>query len=171
MSEIKRYAEVFGSDITEIKAHANGLYVLHADHLAVLAVEHAKTQDLGARLNKEAIERLGIANLLHDANNELMASRARIEELEEELLHLKQISGAVDDIYERSKEHMQKLESESHAVTAERDRMRAALQMLYPGLVLDLRYADDDDDKDAMRARIQTIEEALDQSAGKRGND
>lgn len=41
------------------------------------------------------------------------------------------------------------------------ERLRTALQTLLPGLVLDLRYADFDDDKDAMRSRIQTVEEAL----------
>lgn len=41
------------------------------------------------------------------------------------------------------------------------EKLRAALESLYPGLVLDLRYADDTDDKDAMRSRIKTVEEAL----------
>jgi hypothetical protein len=41
------------------------------------------------------------------------------------------------------------------------ERLRTALWELYPGLVLDLRYADDDDDADAMRSRIKTVEEAL----------
>lgn len=43
----------------------------------------------------------------------------------------------------------------------ERTRYREALEVLLPGLILDLRYADDDDDKDAMRARIKTVQEAL----------
>lgn len=42
------------------------------------------------------------------------------------------------------------------------ERLRDALQVLLPGLVLDLRYATDDDDKDAMRSRIETVEQALD---------
>lgn len=41
------------------------------------------------------------------------------------------------------------------------ERLRTALWELYPGLVLDLRYADDDDDKGALRSRIKTVEEAL----------
>lgn len=41
------------------------------------------------------------------------------------------------------------------------ERLRDALLMLWPGLVLDLRYADVDDDKDALRSRVQTVEEAL----------
>ena len=41
------------------------------------------------------------------------------------------------------------------------ERLRDALLTLYPGLVLDLRYAEMDNDYDAMRARIQTIQEAL----------
>jgi len=41
------------------------------------------------------------------------------------------------------------------------ERLRAALEMLWPGLALDLRYADDDDDKDAMRSRVETVVEAL----------
>jgi hypothetical protein len=47
------------------------------------------------------------------------------------------------------------------------ERLREALQTLRPGLVLDLRYADDDDDKDAMRARIETVEEALSATSAK----
>lgn len=41
------------------------------------------------------------------------------------------------------------------------ERLREALQVLLPGLVLDLRYASDDDDKDAMRSRIKTVHDAL----------
>jgi hypothetical protein len=41
------------------------------------------------------------------------------------------------------------------------ERLREALECLYSGVVLDLRYADDDDDKDALRSRIKTVEEAL----------
>jgi hypothetical protein len=41
------------------------------------------------------------------------------------------------------------------------ERLRVALLSLLPGLTLDLRYADDDDDKDALRSRIRTVEEAL----------
>ncbi len=44
---------------------------------------------------------------------------------------------------------------------AEVEKLRDALKTLYPGLVLDLRYADIDDDMDAMRSRIRTVEEAL----------
>jgi hypothetical protein len=40
-------------------------------------------------------------------------------------------------------------------------QLEEALSCLLPGLVLDLRYADDDDDKDALRSRIETIETAL----------
>jgi hypothetical protein len=41
------------------------------------------------------------------------------------------------------------------------ERLREALEVLLPGLVLDLRYASDDDDKDAMRSRVETVEQAL----------
>lgn len=41
------------------------------------------------------------------------------------------------------------------------ERLRQALLVLYPGLVLDLRYADDDEDTDALRSRIKTVEDAL----------
>lgn len=41
------------------------------------------------------------------------------------------------------------------------ERMRAALESLLPGLILDLRYANVDDDKDAMRSRIETVRSAL----------
>lgn len=44
--------------------------------------------------------------------------------------------------------------------------MLEALQCLLPGLVLDLRYADDDDDKDALRSRIDTVTEALKKATG-----
>lgn len=39
--------------------------------------------------------------------------------------------------------------------------LRETLLTLLPGLVLDLRHASEDDDKDALRARIQTVREAL----------
>jgi len=41
------------------------------------------------------------------------------------------------------------------------EQLRGALESLWPGLVLDLRYADADDDKDAMRSRIETVREAI----------
>ena len=49
------------------------------------------------------------------------------------------------------------------SLTAERqcDAMREALCLLLPGLVLDLRHADQDDDKEAMRSRIRTVVDAL----------
>lgn len=40
-------------------------------------------------------------------------------------------------------------------------RYREALECLLPGLILDLRYAEPDDDKDAMQSRINTVREAL----------
>lgn len=43
----------------------------------------------------------------------------------------------------------------------ERDRLRAALLTLLPGLALDLRYAEPDDDRDALLSRVRTVEEAL----------
>lgn len=51
--------------------------------------------------------------------------------------------------------------AENEALRKEAARMRGALEMLYPGLVLDLRYADADDDRDALQSRIDTVEEAL----------
>lgn len=41
------------------------------------------------------------------------------------------------------------------------ERLEEALAILLPGLILDLRYADDDDDKDALQARVATVQEAL----------
>lgn len=41
------------------------------------------------------------------------------------------------------------------------DTLREALDCLLPGLVLDLRYAEPDDDKDAMQSRIKTVTDAL----------
>jgi hypothetical protein len=39
--------------------------------------------------------------------------------------------------------------------------LEGALHDLLPGLILDLRYADLDDDKDAMESRIKTVTDAL----------
>lgn len=39
--------------------------------------------------------------------------------------------------------------------------LRETLLTILPGLVLDLRYASEDDDKDALRSRIQCVREAL----------
>jgi hypothetical protein len=41
------------------------------------------------------------------------------------------------------------------------ERLVTALNDLLPGLVLDLRYAEPDDDKEAMQSRITTVTEAL----------
>ncbi len=41
------------------------------------------------------------------------------------------------------------------------DRLRGGLEMLWPGLVLDLRYAEPDDDRDALQSRVDTIRDAL----------
>lgn len=44
---------------------------------------------------------------------------------------------------------------------AEIHRLREALACLLSGLELDLRYADPDDDRDALRSRIKTVRDAL----------
>lgn len=44
--------------------------------------------------------------------------------------------------------------------------MLEALLVLLPGLVLDLRYADDDDDKGALAARVQTVQSAIAKAVG-----
>ena len=41
------------------------------------------------------------------------------------------------------------------------DELELALNSLWPGLVLDLRYADADDDRDAMQSRVDTIAEVM----------
>lgn len=41
-----------------------------------------------------------------------------------------------------------------------------ALECLLPGLILDLRYADPDDDKEAMQSRITTVTEAIAKATG-----
>lgn len=46
------------------------------------------------------------------------------------------------------------------------DVLETALQTLLPGLVLDLRYADADDDRDAMQSRIDTVTECFPASGG-----
>jgi hypothetical protein len=46
-----------------------------------------------------------------------------------------------------------------------------ALESLLPGLVLDLRYASADDDRDAMRHRIKTVTDALAKAFGSAASD
>lgn len=41
-----------------------------------------------------------------------------------------------------------------------------ALENLLPGLILDLRYADPDDDREAMQSRIKTVTDALTTAEG-----
>lgn len=48
-------------------------------------------------------------------------------------------------------------------------RYQRALNELLPGLILDLRYADRDDDRDAMQSRIDTIIDALNGSETETG--
>ena len=53
-----------------------------------------------------------------------------------------------------------------NATLAEQVRtLKSALESLLPGLVLDLRHADPDDDMDAMRSRVQTVRSALSATA------
>lgn len=51
-------------------------------------------------------------------------------------------------------------ESDAALLAAAPDLLEA-LECLLPGLILDLRYASDDDDKDAMRSRIKTVTDAI----------
>ena len=51
-------------------------------------------------------------------------------------------------------------EANARLVAAAPD-MLTALECLLPGLVLDLRYADDNDDKEAMQSRIDTVTAAI----------
>lgn len=58
--------------------------------------------------------------------------------------------------------HLRVVEAAAYDVAvAEIERLREALEVLLPGLILDLRYCDEDDDKDALRARVATVREAL----------
>jgi hypothetical protein len=41
------------------------------------------------------------------------------------------------------------------------DQLEDALLSLLPGLVLDLRYAEPDDDRDAMQSRIDTVRDCF----------
>lgn len=41
------------------------------------------------------------------------------------------------------------------------ETLERALYDLLPGLILDLRYATEDDDRDALRSRIETVRSAL----------
>lgn len=63
---------------------------------------------------------------------------------------------AVHENREASPEYYAKLKLEAAAPT-----MLAALQVLLPGLILDRRYADEDDDVDALNSRIETVTEAI----------
>lgn len=51
-------------------------------------------------------------------------------------------------------------EANARLVAAAPD-MLAALECLLPGLILDLRYANEDDDKEAMQSRIETVTAAI----------
>lgn len=58
--------------------------------------------------------------------------------------------------------------NEVNALTADRDALkreceglRGALENLLPGLHLDLRYADPDDDREALQSRVKTVTDAL----------
>lgn len=62
-----------------------------------------------------------------------------------------------DEVYTNGKTVLQAVKD----LCAERDRYRNALELLRPGIEIDLRYADPDDDIDALRSRAQTIREAL----------
>ena len=53
------------------------------------------------------------------------------------------------------------LEDRARDLFREIAQLREALACLLPGLELDLRYADDDDDKDALRSRVKTVRDAL----------
>jgi hypothetical protein len=65
------------------------------------------------------------------------------------------------DLYQREgADHLndiQRLEQ----LERDREALRKALLLLQPGLELDLRYADPDDDIDALRSRVQTVRAAL----------
>ena len=86
--EIQRYAEVFGPDVTEVKAHSCGIYVRHDDHLAAL---RRRDQELaGCQADKEFLEHAyqrrgeliqSLQKQVHDANNELMSLRAERDAL------------------------------------------------------------------------------------------
>jgi hypothetical protein len=73
------------------------------------------------------------------------------------------------DLYQREgADHLndiQRLEQ----LERDREALRKALLLLQPGLELDLRYADPDDDIDALRLRVQTVRAAL--SAREGGKD
>lgn len=55
-----------------------------------------------------------------------------------------------------------RLMAQLEACRAVKAKMLEGLECLLPGLVLDLRYATEDDDTDAMQARIETVTECLD---------
>lgn len=59
----------------------------------------------------------------------------------------------------------QSLEGKAHLIAAA-PCLLEALQCLLPGLVLDLRYADDDDDKEAMQSRVDTVVTAINKATG-----
>jgi hypothetical protein len=77
--------------------------------------------------------------------------------------YLKDPFGKCNDWGQRCADHAPKMWA-SDALAAKDARiaeLEAALQNLLPGLEIDLRYADADDDTDAMRSRVKTVRDAL----------
>ena len=79
MSEsIKRFRVDFDYGRYFFDPKPDGDWVRHADHLAAL-------EQLTKQLDQEAIERARVANLLHAANNEIMALRGERDALKQRL--------------------------------------------------------------------------------------
>jgi hypothetical protein len=87
------------------------------------------------------------ANLDRDVDLLLMEAANEIE----------QLRAYIEDILTKDRLKTREI----NLLTPENKRLRMALDCLLPGLILDLRYATDDDDKDAMRSRIETVQDAL----------
>lgn len=96
------------------------------------------------------------AAILRALARERASAQQRIADLEAQCANDATLSTALDAVI-----------AERDAAFAQVDALREALESLYPGLALDLRYADPDDDREALASRVRTIELALSGEAAK----
>ena len=59
------------------------------------------------------------------------------------------------------------LELEAAELRNDKAWLVEALETLLPGLALDIRYCSEDDDRDALKARVETVVDALNAAKGR----